>query len=132
MGAQGSSSIFDKARSRGSDGTVEEGAVGTVDDDGPEGFRAIDEDVAGDFRRVDDDDDNDDDGGSGDFRMVDNNGAGDFQTHDWTEGSLFLFDEEGSWPGVRTGGLNKGRSIRRLQGLILALRVRSVLFALSA
>jgi hypothetical protein len=105
MGAHGSSSISDKVRSRGSNGTVEadaagtdeEDAVGTVDDDGAEGFRAVDEDVAGDFRRVDD---------------------------DWTEGSLFLFDEPGGpppgslflfdEPGVRAGGRTEGRLIRRL------------------
>lgn len=47
----------------------------------------------GHFRTVDDD-------GAGDFRTVDKDGAGDFRTvnKDWMEGSLFLFDEEGSWP----------------------------------
>jgi hypothetical protein len=102
MGAHGSSSISDKVKSRGFDGTVgadavgtvEEDAMGTVGDKGAEGFRAVDEDVAGETRRVDDDD------GLGDLRAVGDDGAGDFQTvvDDWTEGSLFLFDEPGGPP----------------------------------
>jgi hypothetical protein len=44
---------------------------------------------AGDFQTIDDD-------GAGDFGAVDDDGAGGFQTvKDWTEGSLFLFDELG-------------------------------------